>query len=466
MHYRYFQLFICTGLIIFLPTTAAAERASLLKSIAAGWSVQALLNVGDNIHGYRMAGIPDGLGAIDNGDGTISLLMNHEIAAEKGRVRRHGEKGAFVSRWTLDIASLKVIAGEDLTHSVNLWNPHRPVASSLPPHAFNRLCSADIAAPSAFFDASSGKDFHGRLLLNGEEDKAGGRIFANVLTGPETGVAYELPQFGKAAWENAIANPFTAKKTVVMALDDSAGGQLYVYVGEKRADGNPVERAGLVYGSLYAIRTNGGRFDLVDPGNVTAMTGAELEQASQKAGASAFLRPEDGAWDPRDGRIFYFATTDKIDGNSQLFRLIFDDTRQPERGGKIEAMLNARDIGAQMLDNLTVDEDGRVLIEEDPGKHAHAAGIWLFDPVTRQSSRLFEAAHARFVDKQSPDFMTEDEEQSGIIEVTGLVKSAPWFDPSRRYYLGVTQAHAAHPDPALVEYGQLYLISGPRATAK
>lgn len=413
-----------------------------------------------------MAGIPDGLGAIDRGDGSISIVMNHEIAAEKGAVRRHGEKGAFVSRWKLDLATRKITAGEDLVHFVNLWNPNEPVASSMSPHTFNRLCSADVAAHSAFFDVASGKGFDGRLLMNGEEDKTGGRVFAHVLTGPEEGVAYELPHFGKAAWENAVANPHSGTKTVVIALDDSHGGQVYVYVGEKQAAGNPVERAGLVYGRLYAIRANGERFDLVEPGDVAAMNGATLEHASQTAGATAFARPEDGAWDPRDGRVFYFATTDKIDGNSQLFRLIFDDAREPERGGRIDPLLNARDIGAQMFDNLTVDGDGRVLIDEDPGKHMHPAGIWLFDPASRKATRLFEAGHARFADRKSTDFMTEDEEQSGIVEVTEVVKSAPWFDQTKRYYLGVTQAHAPHPDPALVEYGQLYLISGPRSTQK
>lgn len=444
---------------------ASAEQPSYVRAVAADWSVKPLLSVGDKAaNGYAMVGIPDGLGAIDNGDGTISILMNHEIAADKGSLRLHGEKGAFVSRWTLDLATLKITAGEDLVHFVNLWNPNAPTASQQPAHAFNRLCSADLAATSAFYDAASGKGFNGRLLMNGEEDKSGGRVFAHVLTGPETGVAYELPHFGKAAWENAVASPHSGASTVVIALDDSAGGQVYVYVGTKHAEGNPVERAGLVYGRLYALRAQGDRFDLVDPGDVTRMNGAELEQASQKAGATAFARPEDGAWDPREGGMFYFATTDKIGGHSQLYRLTFDDAQQPARGGRIETVLNARDIGAQMFDNIAVDADGRVLIDEDPGKHAHPAGIWLFDPRTPgRATRLFEADHPRFVDKSSADFMTEDEEQSGIVEITDLLKPAPWFDAKRRYYLGTAQAHKAHPDHALVEYGQLYLISGPRA---
>lgn len=46
---------------------------------------------------YGMAGIPDGLGAFDNGDGTFTLLMNHEIGNTLGAVRAHGPKRACLS---------------------------------------------------------------------------------------------------------------------------------------------------------------------------------------------------------------------------------------------------------------------------------------------------------------------------------------------------------------------------------
>ena len=56
-----------------------------------------VLGVGDSIGGYRMVGIPDGLGAFDNGDGTFTLLMNHELGNTVGVNRAHGAKGALVS---------------------------------------------------------------------------------------------------------------------------------------------------------------------------------------------------------------------------------------------------------------------------------------------------------------------------------------------------------------------------------
>ncbi len=53
--------------------------------------ITSLLTVGDSVRPmpngvdpYRMVGIPDGLGAFDNGDGTFTLLMNHEIGATAG----------------------------------------------------------------------------------------------------------------------------------------------------------------------------------------------------------------------------------------------------------------------------------------------------------------------------------------------------------------------------------------------
>ena len=47
----------------------------------------------------QMVGIPDGLGAYDNGNGTFTILMNHELGNTAGNVRDHGARGSFVSQW-------------------------------------------------------------------------------------------------------------------------------------------------------------------------------------------------------------------------------------------------------------------------------------------------------------------------------------------------------------------------------
>ena len=67
---------------------------------------ESLLTVGDGVGGYRMVGIPDGLGAFDNGDGTFTVLMNHEIGDTLGIARAHGATGAFVSEWVFDKTTL------------------------------------------------------------------------------------------------------------------------------------------------------------------------------------------------------------------------------------------------------------------------------------------------------------------------------------------------------------------------
>ena len=190
----------------------------------------ALLSVGDAAdNGYRMVGIPDGLGAFDNGDGTITVLMNHELRSDRGIVRAHGAKGAFVSKWIIEKKTLRVLEGSDLIKQVVLVNGDSAIA---------RLCSADLPPISAFYNADSGKGYNGRIFMDGEEDgsDAKGRGFAHVV---ETGISYDLPSLGRFAYENALAHPNTGDATVVVGTDDSTPGQVYVYAGQKRTEGTP-----------------------------------------------------------------------------------------------------------------------------------------------------------------------------------------------------------------------------------
>jgi hypothetical protein len=435
-------------LLLLCHRVGLAEPAYIVP-LQADWQVKPILTVGESaLNQYAMVGAPDGLGAYANSDGSLSVLMNHEIGRDKGRVRAHGQKGAFVSRWVIDVESLQVVKGEDLVKS------KLALDATLP---FHKLCSADLAPQKAFFDSDSGKGFPGQLFLNGEEDKGGGRAFAHGLDG----ISYELKDFGQLAWENVLIHAHASPSTLVMALDDIQQGFLVAYLGQKRAEGNPVERAGLVDGQLFAVQVQGDRFNLVPLPDAAQAKGAALREAAIKLGATGFARPEDGAWDTHNPRAFWFNTTDKVGGDSRLQRLEFDDIHQPMAGGRIQTMLQAKQIGAEMLDNLTVDAGGRVLLQEDPGDHPRLAAIWAYEPSTGVTKKLFEANPALFSAGQS-DFMTTDEEHSGIVEVTALLQKASWFDARRRYYLGTTQAHVAHAKSDLVEHGQLWLISGPR----
>src|SRR5262245_35815349 len=153
---------------------------SYLTALAPGATVTPLLTTGDAVDGYKMIGIPDGLGAFDNGDGTFTVLMYHELPATAGVVRDHGQMGAFVSMFVIDKSTLEVLSGGDLIQRVVLDG----TAST----AFARLCSADLPALTAFFNAQTGLGTRERIFMNGEETGNEGRGFGTVVS---TGTAYE-----------------------------------------------------------------------------------------------------------------------------------------------------------------------------------------------------------------------------------------------------------------------------------
>jgi hypothetical protein len=434
-----------------------------------GVVTKSILTTGDAVGGYRLVGIPDGLGAFDNGDGTFTLLANHEIANTSGVTRAHGGRGAFVSKWVIDKSDLSVVSGADLIQNVATWNPvtsaYNAPAKGV---AFNRFCSATLPDVSALY-AGGGLGFNGRLFMDGEET-AGGRAFAHALDG----TSWELPRLGKLAFENAGARPGGFAKTVVIGQDDTSGaggapnGEVYVYIGSKQSSGTPVEMAGLTNGSLYGIKVDDSLaesrstgfgadsrpFTLYPFGNVENWTGAQLQTASD-GNITKFLRPEDGAWDPNDPSVYYFVTTDRPnapgqDGRSRLWRLTFSDVGNPAAGGTIDMLLNGTE-GQEMLDNITVNDRGQVLAQEDVGENPRLGKIWLYDPPSDTLTELAAHDPARFSAGGS-SFITEDEESSGIIP-------APFLGES--WYLLDVQNHARSADPELVEGGQLLAMHVP-----
>ena len=199
-----------------------------------------LLTVGDRVGNYVMAGIPDGLGAFDNGDGTFTVLMNHELSADQGAVHAHGAQGAFVSEWVIDKTTLQVLSGQDLMQHV--WT-YDPTAKDYVDHsaalgngiAFSRFCSADLPDQGAFYNAATGLGYNGgQLYLNGEESGVEGRPMAHIASGPDAGNSYELAWLGNMAYENVVANPHTGDKTVVGMMDDGQNGQVYFYSATRK----------------------------------------------------------------------------------------------------------------------------------------------------------------------------------------------------------------------------------------
>jgi hypothetical protein len=466
-----------------------------------GWQTISLISTGDGAkeNGYVMAGIPDGLGTLggkfEDGRYTadkayMTVFVNHEIPAGNGVIRAHGQPGAFVSQWTVHLNTLQVKWGEDLIQDLYTWDPLSDqfvFASGTPAAQLSRLCSADLPAYGAFFNAATGRGFDGRIFMNGEESGTEGRGWAHVVTGDSKGSSYQLAFLGRFSWENSVAHPSARDKTIVVGLDDSTPGQVYVYIGEKRNSGNPIERAGLIGGSLFGVRvTNGGvnyasgpvgrenngpingTFMLENVSDVAVGPGAVLQSTSVARHITEFARPEDGAWDTQNPRVFYFVVTGaNIDGRDQsarLYRLTFDSLSNPT-GGTIElivdrAALNPPTPIFAQFDNITVAGDGSVLVQEDPGNTPYIAKTWLVNSTTKTSTEILHSDPGRFAPPVASPFNV-DEESSGIIEVTDIVRSARWFEIGRRYFLADLQAHYAIPGE-LVEGGQVYLIASPK----
>ncbi len=429
--------------------------------------ITSVMTAGEIVNNYKMAGLGDGIGAFDNGNGTFSLLINHEMGSTLGAVRAHGAKGAFVSKWVIRKSDLTVLGGSDLIKNVHLWNGSTYVKyDSLNTNilaAFNRFCAADLPAVSAFYNQNSGLGTKERIFMNGEEAGSEGRAFAHIATGANAGNTYELPYLGKFSWENSIASPRSSDKTIVVGTDDATPGQVYVYIGNKSNTGNDIQKAGLSGGKLYGIAVNGmslesstsviapnTSFGLFDLGNVQNMTGSYLNALSNASGVTNFLRPEDGVWDVNNPNDFYFVTTNSFTSPSRMYRLRFTDINQPELGGNITAVLDGTE-GPKMMDNIGMDNFGHIVIQEDPGNQSHTAKIWQYTVATDELRLIADHDQNRFVLGGS-NYLTQDEESSGILDMQTILGPG--------MYMLYDQAHYPLAGDA-VEGGQLLALYNP-----
>jgi RTX calcium-binding nonapeptide repeat (4 copies) len=488
-------------------TGPSSSQTPYLVSANSHFTVESLITTGDQaLNGYTMVGIPDGLGAFDNGNGTFTVLMNHEISnsnpALAGAVRAHGANGAFVSEWVIDKTTLQVVSGKDLMHDVWLFDT---ATQTYVDHnaalgngvSFSRFCSADLADANAFYNPATGLGFNpadGRLFLDGEENNAEGRAMAHIVGGAQDGNSYELAWLGNMAYENQLANPFTGDKTVVGLLNDTAAagnnapgtsafsgndrGEVYFYVGDKQATGLAIDKAGLTGGGMYGVKVagmefetdlttkavNGSHFDLVAVGNATNtspdvhnLTGAQIETNSQSGHVTGFERPEDGAWDTIDHNKFYFVTTASITGHSKLWELDFTDAKNPTLGGTVKMLLDGTE-GQLMFDNITVSPDGKITLCEDPGNNDRVAKVWQYDPANASLTEIAHHDPARFDPNLNgpgvpgPNFITKDEESSGVVDISGILGNA-----GEHAFLIDTQSHK-EVGGNLVEGGQLMVM--------
>lgn len=105
-----------------------------------------------------------------------------------------------------------------------------------------------------------------------------------------------------------------------------------------------------------------------------------------------------------------------------------------------------------MLDNVTIDRQGRILMDEDPGNSGRLAKIWLYSIDTGEFLQIAEH-NPKFFDPtilNNSAFITQDEESSGLIDAEDILGKG-WF-------LFDVQVHKASTNAELVEGGQLLAL--------
>jgi Bacterial protein of unknown function (DUF839) len=486
---------------------AATSVKPYVEPVGTHYQVRALFSVDDKVpllggapgQQYRMVGIPDGLGAHPNGDGTSTLYMNHELnftALSEPVVGGPKNRGAIVSQWTLD-ADGDPVAGRrayDRIFAENTLLGPAPVVGNEAqmPRQLARFCSGFLAGAANGFDRP--------IYLTNEEsggaesfDGRGGQsvaIFDSEL--------HTLPKLGRFNKENSVVQPGQGTRTVIFPTEDGPAtldNQLYLYVGKKdrSAGASVLSRNGLDNGTLYVFRS-------LDParnsersfvsGSVTgewvpipdaeALTDVELEAASDAAGAMTFVRPEDGAFNPNNRHEFFFDTTGSSsgadDGVNELGRLyslrlhpgnplkpatlsiVYNADAVVAAGGDIAISPDNLDASGQYL---MINEDGTTESRAVMAAKGRDGSIWRFDltkgPVGAVGVDVASATRVAQLDPPGRDGVPVG---PGVWETSGIIDTSGPFGPDT--WLSDVQAHPPTTPPAgptvTVEDGQLFLL--------
>jgi len=461
-------------------------------------TIKPLAYAGDTITGLTIEGIPDGMGAYRNEDGTITLLSVHEVpsygaigALAKAADKDKTIQGVSITKMILNKQGTRVSSASDFVKSWSFYNYNTKQYQTSPFGAapktqtlgmdnfISRFCSATLvqAGGLSFKNGSTTYGYEGPVFLSGEEDgdSGYGRAFAFDMNG--NGI--NLPRMGLASWENLMPNLKPGMNTVVMGNEDGSAtdSQLFMYVGTKTTEGTFADKAGLTNGETHvmtipdiandnAFRAKYGKNKAVDVTFTKTIWDADMktQQVDHAAKGTEMSRVEDGQWDPTNPNVFYFVTTESNkdpgatkpnpatpsvsrDGGG-FWRLTFVDGQKPELGAKLELLLDgSEEPFLSKPDNMTITSDGIVLLQEDPGSNAHRARIIAFRP---KDGKLAEVAqfNSNYFATGASEFMTIDEESSGIIDVTSMI--AKPGDKTKYFYFNTqvhtTGAYTARPD--------------------
>jgi Bacterial protein of unknown function (DUF839) len=475
-----------------------------------GYETKRLLSVGDTVpltgdpaREYQMVGIPDGTGAHRNPGGTRTIYMNHElpvsptVATSQPIIGDPLNRGAIVSKLIVDRRG-NVLSGDRAYDSVYDESQASPVAQPAPDvsnstRPFSRFCSATLVGPPDGFDRWI-------YMPNEEEgteantfDQKGGvavAIFDNEL--------HTLPKLGRFAWENTVPQPSRGSRTLVMGLEDGPfvvnpaeeNSQVYMYVGSKeRGRGVSVlNRNGLDNGNLYVLapvdpaqrlessfgdESGAVAVKWVQVPNADSTTEAQLEAASDAAGAINFARPEDGAFNKRDRNQFFFVTTGGLAGGNELGRLysLNIDRHDPTAQGTLRVVYEADDVIAAGGDTaispdnidtskrfLMINEDGTTESRAVMAAKGRDGSIWRFE-ITRGSTGVDAGSAKRIAELDPPGQAGGGMVGPGVWETSGITDTSHLF--GKGSFIFDVQAHPPTIAPGINtwEDGQLLLLT-------
>ena len=480
---------------------AATAVKPYVEPVGGEYQIRPLFSVADKVpetsnpsREYQMVGIPDGLGARANGNGMSTLFMNHEFVQatlSEPLVGGPQYRGAFVSKWILD-ADGDPVSGERAFDEVFMENtfvgPAAEAGNSTP--AFARFCSGSLAGPHHGFDRW--------IYLTNEEENApitfdskGGlsvAIFDNE--------AHALPKLGRYSKENTLVQRNQGTRTVIFSMEDGPAtldNQLYMYVGKKdrSTHASALARNGLDNGKLYAFRSlDSGRNsertftsgsvtgEWIEIPNVETLTDAQLEAASDAAGAMTFVRPEDGAYSPNNRNEFFFVTTGSSSGAdngvNELGRLyslrlhpgnplkpatltiVYNADTVVAAGGDIAISPDNIDASGQFL---MINEDGTTESRAVMAAKGRDGSIWRFN--LARSAVGVDVSTATRVAQLDPPGRDGIPVAPGIWETSGIIDASALFGADT--WLSDVQAHPPTTAPGgatvTVEDGQLFLMT-------
>lgn len=473
-----------TGQYLVNPLLTVGEEMPLLVG-----SFGNLTSSGQN---FAFSGIPDGLGFYETAD-AYYVYVNHELSSGQSTpissATNDRINGARVSLLAYD-KSWQLIGGKNLiervladgqTYTLDLTSgdyvdSQGGILNADSGSNFSRFCSGYLAA-AGFRDLTGNP---GPVWFAPEEAGPDGRGWAVY---PD-GTAVALDGLGRYSKEQVYAaSQYRADnetRTVLIGTEDSADGELYLFVGQQTI----LDPNGFADGDLYVLRVEDNQGIVYDyetmPQNVTltgkwtavpdaiALGSSEgLSNWVNESGRSTnFRRLEDIHEDPNQPGTFYVAATGHLSpppgsiipdnplGKIYTFTL---NPLDPVGEMNIELVLVGGDTTGVSYDNLTVNSAGEVIIQEDRAgasgvifaSQKRYARVLAFNPGLSSVIFLFEANQAGIDPDSAGDY--------GNWETTGIIEVGVESETGKSIYLLNIQAHTLS-DPDYVQGGQMVLV--------